>query len=63
VYAEREAALNLAHYALMSFGKSDDQADVVVEALREEPTRPTGMFTAIGTQELRALRGERGPGK
>lgn len=55
VYAEREAALSLAHYALRIVGQTDDQADVVVEQLREQPTRPTEMFTAIGTQEMKAL--------
>ena len=40
VYAEREAALGLAHYALQSIGRSDDQADVVVDAIREVPPPP-----------------------
>ena len=62
VYAEREAALSLAHYALRIFGQTDDQADVVVEELREQPTRPTEMFAAIGTQEMKALTPRRPPG-
>ncbi|HET9453746.1 MAG TPA: cation:proton antiporter [Gemmatimonadaceae bacterium] len=62
VYAEREAALSLAHYALRIFGQTDDQADVVVEELREQPTRPTDMFAAIGTQELKAITSRRPPG-
>ncbi|MBA3890813.1 MAG: cation:proton antiporter, partial [Gemmatimonadaceae bacterium] len=41
VYAEREAALSLAHYALRSFGQSDDEADAAVGDLRQQPTRPT----------------------
>ena len=61
VYAEREAALSLAHYALRIFGQTDDQADVVVEELREQPTRPTEMFAAIGTQEMKALTPRRPP--
>jgi CPA2 family monovalent cation:H+ antiporter-2 len=40
VYAEREAALGLAHYALQGIGRSDDQADVVVDAIREDPPPP-----------------------
>ena len=53
VYAEREAALSLAHYALRAYGRSDDEADVVVGALRQQPTRPTEMFRVIGTREFR----------
>ena len=55
VYAEREAALSLAHYALRAYGRTDDEADVVVNDLRGQPTRPTEMFKALGTQEMRAL--------
>lgn len=53
VYAEREAALSLAHYALRAYGRSDDEADMVVGALRRQPTRPTETFRAI-TRELPA---------
>jgi CPA2 family monovalent cation:H+ antiporter-2 len=55
VYAEREAALSLAHYALRSFGQSDDEADAAVGGLRQQPTRPTEVFRALRTQEFRAL--------
>lgn len=47
VYAEREAALSLTHYALMLLGRSDDEADGLVDTLRRQPTRPTEMFTVI----------------
>jgi monovalent cation:H+ antiporter-2, CPA2 family len=63
VYAEREAALGLAHYALTVCGRSDDEADVLVHDLREQPTRATEMFTAVGTQEFRAMtRDQSAPG-
>ena len=52
VYAEREAALSLAHYALRAYGRSDDEADSVVGALRQQPTRPTEMFRVMGTREF-----------
>ena len=55
VYAEREAALSLAHYALLSLGRGDDEADGVVAALRGEPTAPTEMFKAMATREYQAL--------
>jgi CPA2 family monovalent cation:H+ antiporter-2 len=55
VYAEREAALSLAHYALTVLGRSDDEADWVVASLRGQPTRPTETFNALATQEFRAL--------
>jgi CPA2 family monovalent cation:H+ antiporter-2 len=55
VYAEREAALGLAHYALEAIGRSDDEADLIVQSLREQPTRATETFKALGTQEYRSL--------
>ena len=55
VYAEREAALNLAHYALLAIGRSDDEADVLVSVLRGEATTPTETFKALMTREFRAL--------
>lgn len=36
VYAEREAALSLAHYALVTLGESDDEADDVVARMRAQ---------------------------
>jgi monovalent cation:H+ antiporter-2, CPA2 family len=57
VYAEREAALSLAHFALTVLGRDDDEADVVVEAMRGQPTKPTEMFSALATQEYRSLLG------
>jgi monovalent cation:H+ antiporter-2, CPA2 family len=56
VYAEREAALSLAHYALVSLGRSDDEADWVISALRGLPTAPTETFRSMLTQELRTPR-------
>jgi hypothetical protein len=32
---ERELALGMAHYALLSLGRTDDEADSTVAALRE----------------------------
>ena len=55
VYAEREAALNLAHYALQAVGKTDDEADWLVSSLRGQPTAPTQTFESLPTQEYQAL--------
>jgi monovalent cation:H+ antiporter-2, CPA2 family len=55
VYAEREAALSLAHYALQSVGGTDDDADMLISSLRGQPTRPTEMFQSLPTQEYQAL--------
>ena len=63
VYAEREAALSLAHFALQALGRSDDEADWIIAALRGAPTRPTEMFTTLPTTEFEALtRGVDGDG-
>ncbi|MHB0947508.1 MAG: cation:proton antiporter domain-containing protein [Gemmatimonadaceae bacterium] len=61
VYAEREAALSLAHYALTVLGRSDDEADWVIATLRGQPTRPTETFSALGPQEFQALMRREGP--
>jgi hypothetical protein len=53
VYAEREAALSLAHYALLALGRSDDEADALVSVLRGEATAPTETFKAWATREQR----------
>jgi monovalent cation:H+ antiporter-2, CPA2 family len=55
IYAEREAALSLAHYALQVLGRSDDQADVVIDAMRNSKILPTESFPAIHTREFRAM--------
>ncbi|MCC7052721.1 MAG: cation:proton antiporter [Gemmatimonadaceae bacterium] len=55
VYAEREAALSLAHFTLQALGRSDDEADVVVESMRNHATRPTETFAALATREFRAM--------
>ena len=47
VYAEREAALSLAHYSLLTLGRTDDQADAVIAVLRGEATAPTETFKSI----------------
>lgn len=44
VYAEREAALSLAHYSLMVLGRSDDDADMIVGSMRDRPTAATETF-------------------
>lgn len=55
VYSEREAALSLAHYALQTLGSTDDEADVVIDAMRGVGTSPTEMFTSLPTKEYEAL--------
>ena len=55
VYSEREAALSLAHYALQTLGSTDDEADVVIDAMRGVSTSPTEMFTSLSTQEYQSL--------
>jgi CPA2 family monovalent cation:H+ antiporter-2 len=60
VYAEREAALSLAHYALLTLGSSDDEAAGVVASLRAAVTAPTEMFKAMPAREPQPLAGEPG---
>ncbi|HYW49419.1 MAG TPA: hypothetical protein VE861_02370, partial [Gemmatimonadaceae bacterium] len=55
IYAEREAALSLAHFALETLGRSDDEADLVIAAMRNAAIRPTETFAALHTREFRAL--------
>ena len=55
VYSEREAALSLAHYALQTLGSTDDEADVVIDAMRGVGTSPTEMFTSLSTQEYQSV--------
>jgi CPA2 family monovalent cation:H+ antiporter-2 len=55
VYSEREAALSLAHFALLTLGNSDEEADQLVAAIRGQPTRPTETFKTLPTQEYQAL--------
>lgn len=55
VYAEREAALNLAHYALLAIGRTDDEADILVSVLRGEATMPTETFKSMMTREFQTL--------
>jgi monovalent cation:H+ antiporter-2, CPA2 family len=55
VYAEREAALSLAHYALLALGRSDDEADALVSVLRGEATAPTETFKMFATREHQQL--------
>ena len=55
IYAEREAALSLAHYALQTLGRTDDEADLVIEAMRHAGIRPTETFPALHTREFRAM--------
>jgi CPA2 family monovalent cation:H+ antiporter-2 len=57
VYAEREAALSLAHYALLAIGHSDDEADGLVSVLRGEATAPTETFKSLATREFQAFIG------
>jgi CPA2 family monovalent cation:H+ antiporter-2 len=55
VYSEREAALSMAHYALLTLGSSTDEADHVIESMRGMRTAPTETFTSLPTQEYQAL--------
>jgi CPA2 family monovalent cation:H+ antiporter-2 len=55
VYAEREAALSLAHFALVAIGRPDDEADNVIEVLRGHATAPTETFKSLATREYKAL--------
>ncbi|HEU4787252.1 MAG TPA: cation:proton antiporter [Gemmatimonadaceae bacterium] len=51
VYAEREAALSLAHYALLTLGQTDDLADAVLATMRGELTAPTETFETLAARE------------
>jgi CPA2 family monovalent cation:H+ antiporter-2 len=55
VYSEREAALSMAHYALLTLGSTPDEADQVVASLRGQPTAPTETFRSLPTLEYQAL--------
>ena len=57
VYAEREVALSLAHYTLVAVGRSDDEADALIDAMRGRATMPTETFAAMRTREFRAAMG------
>jgi monovalent cation:H+ antiporter-2, CPA2 family len=57
VYAEREVALSLAHYTLVALGRSDDEADALIDAMRGRATMPTETFAAMKTREFRAAMG------
>jgi monovalent cation:H+ antiporter-2, CPA2 family len=55
IYAEREAALSLAHYTLQTLGRSDDQADLIIDAMRNSRLTPTETFATMHTRELQAM--------
>jgi K+:H+ antiporter len=55
VYAEREVALSLAHFTLLAVGRTDDEADFLIDSLRGRATLPTETFAAMHTQELEAV--------
>lgn len=55
IYAEREAALSLAHFTLQTLGRSDDEADVVIDTLRGAATSPTETFATLHTKEFHAM--------
>jgi len=55
VYAEREAALSLAHFTLQTLGRSGDEADVVIDTMRQMKIAPTETFAALHTREFRAM--------
>ena len=58
IYAEREAALSLAHYALQTLGRTDDEADAVIDAIRHARIAATETFAALQTREFRTMMGE-----
>jgi CPA2 family monovalent cation:H+ antiporter-2 len=55
VYAEREVALSLAHFTLLAVGRTDDEADILIDSLRGRATLPTETFAAMQTRELEAV--------
>ena len=55
VYAEREVALSLAHFTLLAVGRTDDEADLLIDSLRGRATMPTETFAAMQTRELEAV--------
>jgi CPA2 family monovalent cation:H+ antiporter-2 len=55
IYSEREAALSMAHYALLTLGSSPDEADLVIASLRGLPTAPTETFKSLPTHEYEAF--------
>lgn len=55
IYAEREAALSLAHFTLQTLGRTDDAADLVIESMRNTKIQPTETFAALHTKEFRAM--------
>jgi CPA2 family monovalent cation:H+ antiporter-2 len=54
VYAEREVALSLAHYSLLAVGRTDDEADSLIDSIRRRATLPTETFAAMQTREFQA---------
>jgi CPA2 family monovalent cation:H+ antiporter-2 len=54
---ERELALGMAHYALVALGRSDDAADVTIDAIRRE-AEAIGMAVAVAGP---AVAGTHGP--
>ena len=55
IYAEREAALSLAYFTLLMLGRTDDEADVVIDAMRDDRIAPTETFAALHTREFQAM--------
>jgi len=65
VYAEREVALSLAYFTLLAVGRTDDEADILIDSLRGRATLPTETFAAMHTRELEAVlsKSKRGGGR
>ena len=55
IYVEREAALSLAHYTLQTLGRTDDEADLVIDGMRDARIAPTETLAALQTKEFRAM--------
>jgi hypothetical protein len=49
--------LSLAHYTLLAVGRSDDEADALIDAMRGRATMPTETFAAMRTREFRTAMG------
>jgi len=47
--------LSLAHFTLLAVGRTDDEADVLIDSLRGRATQPTETFAAMQTRELEAV--------
>jgi hypothetical protein len=47
--------LSLAHFTLQTLGRSDDEADVVIESMRQTALHATETFATLHTREFRTM--------